>query len=375
MSTEKRLEKLERELPAEKRRYRWLLVAVGFGVMGVALAWILATNTPTAQAQGANTEPTVIRATQFILEDESGKPRAMLNMTKDGPMLALYDENGKHRVGLGVGEKGPVLSLLDEIGNPRVGLVVEKDGPRLILRDETGKERAMLRMEKGGPGLSLLDKTGKPRASLGMDKGVPGLALWDGTGKPRAGLAVVADGPSLHLSDQKGKRRMVLGVVRDRPELTLYSEEEKPRIGLAADMYQSGLTLRDENSDTRAWLGGTKGNDVALILRDPSKRYSSTGPTGIVMFDENATRRAGLGVGENWSSLSLSMGMRAARLSVTKNEASLTRWDEKGNAIKLNEELVALLTVLKRKGVLVDPEEVASQIVRERQQKEKAGKP
>ena len=91
MDTEERLEKLERELLAQKRRNRWLLAAVGLGVVGVALAWTLATITATAQAQGANIGPTVIRATQFILEVETGKSRAMLNMTKDGPMLALYD--------------------------------------------------------------------------------------------------------------------------------------------------------------------------------------------------------------------------------------------------------------------------------------------
>jgi hypothetical protein len=48
MGTEERLEKLERELLAEKHRNRWLLAAVGLGVVGVALAWTLATITSTA---------------------------------------------------------------------------------------------------------------------------------------------------------------------------------------------------------------------------------------------------------------------------------------------------------------------------------------
>jgi hypothetical protein len=72
-----RLEKLERELFAEKRRNRWLLAAVGLGVVGVALVWTWATTTATARSQGANTGPKVIRATQFI-EDKNGTPRAML---------------------------------------------------------------------------------------------------------------------------------------------------------------------------------------------------------------------------------------------------------------------------------------------------------
>jgi hypothetical protein len=62
MDTEERLEKLERELLAEKRRNRWVLAVVGLGVVGV-LAWTLATTTPTTQAQGANSGPKVIRAT------------------------------------------------------------------------------------------------------------------------------------------------------------------------------------------------------------------------------------------------------------------------------------------------------------------------
>ena len=37
----------------------------------------------------------VIRANQFILEDENGKPHARLVVTKDGPGLNLFDENGK----------------------------------------------------------------------------------------------------------------------------------------------------------------------------------------------------------------------------------------------------------------------------------------
>jgi len=116
MNTEERLEKLERELYAEKRRARWLLAVVGLGVVG-AVAWTLATTTSTAQAQGANSGPKVIRANQFILEDGTGKPRATLAVEKTGPRLSLADETGK------------VRAMLD----------VNKDGPRLILKDETGK--------------------------------------------------------------------------------------------------------------------------------------------------------------------------------------------------------------------------------------------
>jgi NAD(P)-dependent dehydrogenase (short-subunit alcohol dehydrogenase family) len=86
MDTEERLEKLERELLAEKRRTRWVLAAVGLGVVGVALVWILVTTTSTAQAQGANIGPKEIRATQFILEDENEKLRAGLAGLQPSPL-------------------------------------------------------------------------------------------------------------------------------------------------------------------------------------------------------------------------------------------------------------------------------------------------
>ena len=161
MDTEKRLEKLERELLAEKRRTRWLLAAVGLGVVGVALAWTLATITSTAQAQGANSGPKVIRATQFILEDKNGKPRATLGVVKDGAGLALFDETGEPRAALTVGSDGPVLPLLDKTGKPRAVLLADKDGPGLSLNDENGKPRAGLVVTKKGPGLHLLNENGK----------------------------------------------------------------------------------------------------------------------------------------------------------------------------------------------------------------------
>jgi len=38
--------------------------------------------------------PKVIRANEFILEDENGVTRAVLSALKDGPNLVLYDEKG-----------------------------------------------------------------------------------------------------------------------------------------------------------------------------------------------------------------------------------------------------------------------------------------
>ena len=90
-----RVETLERELRVEKRRNRWLLAAVGLGIVGVALAWTVANTTPTAQAEGASTGPKVIRANQFVLDDGKGKPRLWLFVDKNGPRMTMLNENGQ----------------------------------------------------------------------------------------------------------------------------------------------------------------------------------------------------------------------------------------------------------------------------------------
>jgi hypothetical protein len=188
MDTEERLKKLERELCVEKRRTRWLLAAVVIGIVGVGLAWGLATSTPTVQAQGANIGPKVIRATQFILEDENGKTRATLEVLKNGPGLFLYDGTDKPLVSLGLSKDGPALLLHDKTGKLRAGLSVLTTGPALLLHDETDKLRVALSVHKGGPALDLVDETGKSRVGLNVDKDGPRLDLYDENARLRAAL-------------------------------------------------------------------------------------------------------------------------------------------------------------------------------------------
>jgi len=93
-AVEARLEKLERESLVGKRRNRWLLVAVGLAAVGCFLVWSLANTTTVAQAQGANIGPRIIRANQFVLDDEKGRPRVWLFVDKNGPRMTMLDENG-----------------------------------------------------------------------------------------------------------------------------------------------------------------------------------------------------------------------------------------------------------------------------------------
>ena len=165
MTTEERLEKFERELSAAKRRNRLLLAAVALTIGGLFLAWSLTRAAPTAWAQEAGAVGKVIRANEFILEDENGKARARLTMTKDGPVVGLSDEKGNPRAIMSELKDGPALTLWDENHKVSAMLTAFKYGSRLILSDEKGEIRAGLAVTKDGPELQLIDEEGKPRAT------------------------------------------------------------------------------------------------------------------------------------------------------------------------------------------------------------------
>lgn len=143
MTTEERLEKVEKELAAAKRQIRRLVI--GGAVALVCVAILVA----------ASLRPAQVQARKFVLVDENGKTRAMLAVDEDGPRLRLTDEDGKARAELCVVRTGPVLNLSDKNGSARAGLCVLKDGPVLDLDKGNGKTRALLAVEEGGPGIRL----------------------------------------------------------------------------------------------------------------------------------------------------------------------------------------------------------------------------
>lgn len=116
MTTGERLEKLEQELARVKRRNR-LLLAVGAVAVGVCvLAWSISGTASKAQAQGAARARKVIRANEFVLEDDKGKTRAMLSVNENGPVLGMFDEKGKIRAALVVKENEPMMKMVDPNG-------------------------------------------------------------------------------------------------------------------------------------------------------------------------------------------------------------------------------------------------------------------
>lgn len=163
MTTDERLEKVERELSRARTRFRWMVVGAGLCVLSVAVLYAFGqyqtTFTPRATKAGTGNE---IHATNFVLDDANGKPRASLGMDEDGLELRLRYENGNIGAALCLHEEKVVLSLADNNGKPRAVLGVTKNMPLLCLYDEKEEPRATLAVLADGPHLVLRDEKGKP---------------------------------------------------------------------------------------------------------------------------------------------------------------------------------------------------------------------
>ena len=163
MTTEERLEKLEKELARAERRNRWLLAGAAFVIIvGVGLCGN-AFRVNEAMAQPVSGAVKEVRAKNFVLVDQSDRVRAELRMTEDQPGLALFDERGKARAVLSMLENRPALALVDDQGNTRVVLNVEENQSGLALYKERRILRAYLYEGKEGAGLTLYDEQGNSR--------------------------------------------------------------------------------------------------------------------------------------------------------------------------------------------------------------------
>lgn len=164
MTTDERLEKLERELSRARTRFRWLVVGAGLCVMSVAVIYAFGQyqTTFTPRAPRATEASKELRATNFVLEDANGKPRASLGMDGDGLELRLKYGNGNIGIALCLHDDKVVLSLSDNNGKPRAVLGLAKNMPMLCLYDEREESRATLAVLADGPHLVLRDEKGNP---------------------------------------------------------------------------------------------------------------------------------------------------------------------------------------------------------------------
>ena len=182
MTTEERLERLERDLRGAKRCIRWLLVGTALAVSGLCIAWV--ESGAVVEAKGQQGVAQEIRANSFILVDGAGRARAALGMGNNGAALELYDEAGTRRT-----ELSDKLALYDEAGTLRVVLT-------------GGREVSW----------AVYDKTGSVRAALGpvLAQGVA-LVFSDEAATPRVWMGVTETGASLELFDKAGTARANFG--------------------------------------------------------------------------------------------------------------------------------------------------------------------
>ena len=163
MSTSERLRRVERELCGARRLRAWLVVWTVLAVARLVATFVRNERVVGAQAR----RDVVVRATAFILEDDSGRTRAVLDMLQGGPALSLTDDGGRRRVVLGTNAtRGSGLILYDYKEVERASLSLHPDGEsQMALGGENGELQVLLRVNKdeGFSGLTLADENGTGR--------------------------------------------------------------------------------------------------------------------------------------------------------------------------------------------------------------------
>jgi len=190
MSTDERIEKIERQLVRMRWFNRCLIICIFLSLV-IGLTFLL-----------VRSSVKEIRANSFIIEDENGKQRALFGVRLGGPCLVLMDEYGKPNAHLVALKDSCTLSLSDDNNEACIVMGVYKHGPSLTLADENGKPSASLSVNKDNSVLSLHGENGETRAGLAVFENKPNLSLTDENGKERAGMNVGKIGPYLMLSDE-----------------------------------------------------------------------------------------------------------------------------------------------------------------------------
>ncbi len=239
MTTEERLENLERELARAKRRNRRLLgqYASVSTVVGLALvAWVMAGTVGPRTAKG-QAEPKAVAETHQRLKrlmDLDFENMSLDNVLKYiskvmrlniviDPDVAAQGIDLPTRV-LDLKVKGvSVESVLATILGADLGYKVEAGYILITTREKLQQNLpAVTHPVAAGAAVKevranrfvLVDENGRTGAMLSVDTDGPRLRLFDEQGRLRINLAVVKDGPRLHLTDKNGKPRAQLGVGR-----------------------------------------------------------------------------------------------------------------------------------------------------------------
>lgn len=164
------------------------------------------------------TSPREVHVTRLVLDDDKGNPRAVLEVGKDGAVVALYDAHGNQRAGLGETKEGPWLTLYDDRGARRIGLLVDGDGPKLSMYADSATEIVKLNNSIAEvPGVSSFGEVRVRKLTLVNDKN-----------EERAILETTdAVDSSLRLMDKKGQDRFFFGVADTWTEVAMQDQNRK----------------------------------------------------------------------------------------------------------------------------------------------------
>jgi len=162
MTTDERLQRLEKELARTRRGFLFLVLALAV----CALAWAVDLDN-TAGAAGP-VGPNIVSANQFD----------------------LVDPNGKVRMSLGMASMGPALTIFSQSGQPHAALLAHERGFRITGRDvaKRGSKQAILDFLYASPAVVMTGGTRKV-ATIGVPPGSrdgtpAAVELCDGNGSP-----------------------------------------------------------------------------------------------------------------------------------------------------------------------------------------------
>ncbi len=99
-----------------------------------------------------------IEAGEFRLVDKSGRVRAVLEMTRSGPRLAMMDEEGTIGLEITLAAGGPGIRLADEDGKTRAFIGAARDAASIALADGKGAQRVFVGVGRSGtPSIKTYD--------------------------------------------------------------------------------------------------------------------------------------------------------------------------------------------------------------------------
>lgn len=102
------------------------------------------------------------RFRSFVIEDERGRSRIMMDADDGEPSISLLNENAEVRCSLHLGKTGPMLSMSGQKNADRLMLWLDDDDGAL-------------------PALTMFDDKDKPRVFVGVTKDEPPIKLYGTT--------------------------------------------------------------------------------------------------------------------------------------------------------------------------------------------------